>query len=55
MKYKQNKITKLLYSENRPLFDWRGCNLGEESQNVKTPSYKINKSWGCNVEHGDYS
>ena len=24
-------------------------------QEVQMPSYKINKSWGCNVQHGDYS
>ena len=29
--------------------------LDEEGQNVPTSSYKINKSWGCNAQHGDYS
>ena len=24
-------------------------------QKTQTSSYKINKSWGCNVLHGDYS
>ena len=28
--------------------------MGEGGQKVQTSSYKINKSWGCNVQHGDY-
>ena len=24
-------------------------------QEVQTSTYKINKSWGCNVQGGDYS
>ena len=27
---------------------------GKGSQKVQTSSYRINKSWGCNVQHGDY-
>ena len=36
---------------------WRvgGGEMGEGSQNSQTSSYKINKSGGCNVQHGDYS
>ena len=26
-----------------------------ESKGSKLPVIKINKSWGCNVQHGDYS
>ena len=29
--------------------------MGEESQNIQTSSYKINKSQGSNSQHGDYS
>ena len=29
--------------------------MGEKSQKVKISSYEINKSWGCKVQHGDYS
>lgn len=29
--------------------------MDEGSQKVQTSSYKINTSWGCNVQHGDYS
>ena len=32
-----------------------GSEMGESSQTEQTSSYKINKSWGCNVQHGDYS
>ena len=28
---------------------------GEESQKVQSSSYKINKFWRCNEQHGDYS
>ena len=27
---------------------------GEESQEVQTFGYTTNKSWRCNVQHGDY-
>ena len=27
--------------------------MGGGSQKVQTSSYKMNKSWGCNVQHGD--
>ena len=29
--------------------------IGEVDLEVQTSSYKINKSWGCNVEHREYS
>ena len=29
--------------------------MDEGGQNVHISSYKIDKSWGCNVQHGDYS
>lgn len=28
--------------------------MGKSDQKVQMSSYKINKSWGYNVEHGDY-
>ena len=30
---------------------WGGT--GEGGQKVQTSSYKISKSWGCNVQHGN--
>ena len=29
--------------------------MGEKGQKVEISSYKMSKSWGCNVQHGDYS
>ena len=29
--------------------------MGEESQKVQTSSYKINESWGCDVQCDGYS
>ena len=29
--------------------------MDEGGRKVNTCSYKINKAWGCNVQHGDYS
>lgn len=29
--------------------------MNEKDQQVKTSSYKINQSWGCNAGHGNYS
>lgn len=29
--------------------------MGEMDQKVPTSSYKINKPWGCNAQHGDHS
>ena len=29
--------------------------VGEGCQKVQTSSYKINKSWKCNLQHGDYN
>ena len=29
--------------------------LGEGGQKVQMSSHKINRSWGCNVQPGDYS
>ena len=28
---------------------------GEGGQEIQTSNFKINKSWGCNVYHGDCS
>ena len=33
----------------------RGGQMGEVDQKVPTSSSKINRSWGCDVQHGDYS
>lgn len=29
--------------------------MGEGGEKVQTPSYKINKSWGCDTQGGNYS
>ena len=29
--------------------------ITEGDQKVQTSSYKINKSWGCHVQYGDWS
>ena len=29
--------------------------MGEGDQKVQNSSYKMSKSWRCNVQHGDYS
>ena len=29
--------------------------MAEGGEKAQTTSYKINKSWGCNVQHGNYS
>lgn len=32
-----------------------GGGMGEGHQKVQTSIYKINKTWGCNVQHDDYN
>ena len=32
---------------------WDVCEVGEQGQKVQTSGYKISKSWGSNVQHGD--
>ena len=34
---------------------YRIGNTGEEDQKIQNSSYEINKSWGYNVQHGNYS
>ena len=29
--------------------------IGKGDQKLQTSRYKISKSWGCNIQHGDYS
>ena len=31
-----------------------GGQMGEGGQKIQTPSYTVNESWGCDVQHGDY-
>lgn len=57
---KKNQMnTKLIGTENRVVVaEGRGCGvgeMGERVQKIKTSSYRINKSWECIVQHGDYS
>ena len=42
-------------NDSQELVPGAGCKMGEGGQKVQTSSCKINKSWGCNVQHGDYS
>ena len=34
---------------------WEVGKMGEGGQKVQTSGFKINKSWGSSVQHGDYS
>lgn len=34
---------------------WGVGEMGKSGQKVQTSSYKINKSWECSVQCGDYS
>ena len=57
---KHCKIETLIDTENK-LMVARGeggkhvGKIGEGDQEVKTSSYKINKSWGCNAQHREHS
>ena len=31
------------------------CDVGKGGQKVQISNYRINKSWGCHVQHGDKS
>lgn len=42
-------------TENRLVVARGVGGMGEGDQKVQTSSYKINKVWGWNVQHGDYS
>ena len=53
MEYKEIKLTKM----ESILVDAKVRRMGEveESvQGVQSSSYKMNKFWGCDVQHGDY-
>ena len=56
---KKKKKTKLIDTENRSVVSsgrvWEGWKMDEGGQKVQTSSYKINRCWGCEVQHGDYS
>ena len=49
----KNKPNKVIDTESMPEARigeaGRGWGVGEGDQKVQTSSYKINKSWGCNV------
>ena len=49
--------TELIDTENRLVVtrggEWVVGKMCEGGQKIQTCSYKINKSWGCNVQHGD--
>ena len=34
---------------------WGVQEMDEDGQGVQTSSYKMNRFWGSNVQHGDYS
>ena len=50
------KNAEFIETENKLVVVWgEGFVGGRGSQKEQTSSYKINKSWGCNVQHGDCS
>ena len=56
MELKKEKI----YSDQEPIGGCQGQGvgvgeMGEGGQEIQTSSYKRNKSWGSNVQHGDCS
>ena len=53
----QQQQNELIDTENRLVVARCVCGgeMGEGGQMVQTSSYKINKSWGCNVQRDDYS
>ena len=57
-KNKQRKW-KLINAENRLTVAKDRCGemgkMAECTQKVQTSNYKADKSWGCNVQHGDCS
>ena len=56
---KQNKKIKLTDTKIRLVVariqGYVLVEMGEGNQKVQTSSYKINKSLGCYVHHGDYN
>ena len=55
--YVESQKTKLTETQSRMVIarGWRWGKWGDVDQNVQTSSYKMNKFWGSNVQHGDYS
>ena len=55
-KNNQTITTELIDTENRFMVtrggEWVVGKMGEGGQKIETCSYKINKSWDCNVQHG---
>lgn len=47
--------TKILWEKNSRSKNYGAQELGEGYQKARTSSYKINKFWGCNEQHDDYS
>ena len=51
--------TELVMSGNRLVVvrgeSWQVGQMDEGGQKVQNSNYKISKSWGRNVQHGDYS
>ena len=56
---KKKKKPELMHTEKRLVVararTWGMDQTDEGGQKVQTSSYKISKSWGCNVQCGDYS
>ena len=52
---KTNKLTETDDLWLPEVEGWGEGELEEGGQKVQTSSYKINKYYGCNVQHGDYS
>lgn len=61
-KKSNNNKTKLIDTNNKLVDTKRGQEGGRghwwnglSGQKIQSSGYKINKSWGCNVQHGNYS
>ena len=48
-------ILKRITISNNLTLGWGMGTIGEGDYEVQTYSYKINKSWGYNVQHKEYS
>ena len=50
-------VTELIETESRSVVarGWGVGEMGDSGQTVQISSYKMNKFWGCNVQHTDCS
>ena len=48
------KIGSKIQRINRWSWVVGGSKIGEQDEEVQISSYKINKSWGCHIQHKEY-